>query len=288
MAKSDKYSIIDLKKQFPTDEVCLEYMFDALHTRECSCGGKYIQLKGRRQFQCSKCRFQIAPQINTIFEKSSTPLTIWFHAIFIFSNAKSGISAKELERQLGVTYKTAWRILNLIRKSLGQKNNKLSGDVEMDETYFGGRFHSGIGNARQKEAIAAKSVIVGAIERKGNTKAEVSPNTKAKTLGNFLVKNVSLNGTRLLTDESNRYGKVAKGFDRHTVNHQKKEYVRGDIHTNTIEGFWSHFKRSVSGTHKTISKKYLQSYLDGFVWHRNNRHNDNARFAVLLGALLHS
>ena len=191
-----------------------------------------------------------------------------------------------MERQLGVTYKTAWRILNLIRKSLGQKGGRLSGDVEMDETYFGGRFKAGAGNARQKEAIAAKSVIAGAVERQGNAKAEVAPNGRAKTVGAFLLNNVDPVGTRLLTDESNRYDNVARDYNRHTVNHGKKEYARGDVHVNTIESFWGHFKKSVSGTHKVISKKYLQSYLDGFVWHRNNRHNDRERFAVLLGVLL--
>lgn len=108
MAKEDKYSIRDLKKEFPNDNVCLDYLFDTL-TRDCSCGGKYVRLKGRKQYQCSKCRFQIAPMSNTIFEKSATPLTLWFHAIFIFSNTKSGIFAKEMKRQLGVTYKCAWR-----------------------------------------------------------------------------------------------------------------------------------------------------------------------------------
>src|SRR3990167_8027709 len=101
MSQATKYSIRNLKADFPTDDVCLEYLFDTLHTRECSCGGQYSRLhtkNNRKQFQCSKCRFQIAPMSNTIFEKSSTPLTLWFHAIFIFSNAKSGISGKERER----------------------------------------------------------------------------------------------------------------------------------------------------------------------------------------------
>lgn len=132
MARKDKYSITDLKRDFPTDDACLIFLFDTLHTRKCSCGGTYSRLKGRKQFQCSKCRYQIAPTKETIFEKSTTPLTLWFHALFVFSNAKSGISAKELERQLGVTYKTAWRMLKLIREQLTQGKSKLSGDVEMD------------------------------------------------------------------------------------------------------------------------------------------------------------
>jgi len=120
MAQQDKYSIKDLAHEFPTDDACLDYLFDTLHSRECSCGGKYARIAVRKQFQCSKCRFQIAPMAGTIFEKSTTPLTSWFHALFVFSNAKSGVSSNEMQRQLGTTYKTAWRILHLIRKSLQQ------------------------------------------------------------------------------------------------------------------------------------------------------------------------
>lgn|SRR3990167_2863253 len=135
---NDKYGVKNLKRDFPTDEVCLSFIFDALHSRQCSCGGNYKLIKGRRQFQCSKCRFQIAPTAGTIFAKSDTPLTLWFHALLIFSNAKSGVSAKYLQRELEVTYKCAWRMLKLIRQALNQKGSKLTGKVEMDETYMSG------------------------------------------------------------------------------------------------------------------------------------------------------
>ena len=117
MAK-DKYGLTSLRKQFPNDDACLEFIFHALHTQECSCGGVYKRKEGRRQWQCSQCRNQIAPTAGTIFHKSNTPLTMWFHAVMVFSNAKSGISAKTIQRDLEVTYKTAWRILHLIRKAL--------------------------------------------------------------------------------------------------------------------------------------------------------------------------
>ena len=136
--REQRYGIKSLQKDFPTEAKVLEFLFDAQHSRECSCGGSYSLKSGRRQFQCSKCRYQIAPTANTLFHKSDTPLTLWFKAILTFSNAKSGISAKEMERQLEVTYKTAWRMLHLIRKALEQ-DGKLSGDVEMDTAYFGGK-----------------------------------------------------------------------------------------------------------------------------------------------------
>jgi len=127
----------------------------------------------------------------------------------------------------------------------------------------------------------------GAVERNGEMRARIAPNSKAKTLGHFLMETVDFKETILMTDESNRYNNVAKSIERYSVNHSKGEYARyGVIHVNTIEGFWSHVKRSVKGTHKVVSKKYLQSYLDGFVFHYNNRHNDNERFVSLLGTLM--
>lgn len=283
--REQRYGIKSLEKDFTTDEDCLEFIFDTQHNRKCSCGGSYSLKAGRRQFQCSKCRFQIAPTAYTLFHKSDTPLTLWFKAILTFSNAKSGISAKEMERQLEVTYKTAWRILHLIRKALEQ-DGKLSGDVEMDSAFFGGRFKSGKDNAKQKEAIAAKTVVMGAVQRGGKARLLIVPDNKAKTHGDFLNEMIDPQGTRLLTDKTNRLDKVAVGFNRHSVDHGKGEYVRGDVHANTIEGFWSHIKRSITGTHKVVSRKYLQEYLNAFVFHRNNRYSDKERFWALLGILI--
>lgn len=285
MKRTDKYGIVQLRKDFPNDRACLEFIFDALHTRECSCGGEYSYREGRRQFQCSKCRFHIAPTASTLFHKSDTPLTLWFAAILAFSNAKSGISAKEMERQLEVTYKTAWRMLHLIRKALKQEG-KLSGDVEMDTAYFGGRKSAGKDNANLSEAMRAKGVVMGAVQRGGNARLIVVPDAKAKTHGEFLAETVNPDGVRLMTDKTNRLDKVAVGFNRHAVDHHRGEYVRGDVHANTIEAFWSHIKRSITGTHKVVSRKYLQEYLDGFVFLRNNRHSDRERFALLLAILL--
>lgn len=286
MKRINRYGIRSLERDFPTEDVCLDYLFDAQHSRACSCGGSYKRVKGRKQYQCSKCRFQIAPLAGTIFHKSDTPLTLWFKALLAFSNAKSGISAKELERELEVTYKTAWRILMLIRKALTQGSDKLSGTVETDAAYFGGRYRSGKYNKYQKQAIAAKSVVMGAVERGGKARVSVVPNLSAKAHADFLTAAVERIGTRLMTDDTNMLNKIAVGYDRFSVNHKLGEYVKGDSYINTIEGFWSHVKRSIKGTHKVVSKKHLQEYLDGFVFHYNNRHSDKERFASLLGSVL--
>jgi len=286
MTRENKYGLLDLKKQFPSEDACLDYLFTTLHTPACSCGGTYKRVASRKQYQCSKCRFQIAPTAGTIFHKSDTPLTLWFHAIFVFSNAKSGISAKELERQLGVTYKTAWRMLKLIREALGQGGgNMLDGDVEMDSAYFGGKGNAGKNNENLSQVMKKKAVVIGATQRGGNMKAIVVPNNGAVAHGAFLEINVK-KGSRLLTDSTRVLKNVAEGYDRHMVDHHVFEYVRGDVHINNVESFWSHAKRSIKGTHKVISKKFLQAYLDGFVFHYNNRHSDKERFSALFGAIL--
>lgn len=222
----------------------------------------------------------------TIFEKSSTPLTLWFHAIMVFSNAKSGVSSKQLEREIEVTYKCAWRILHTIRISLSQSLQKLQGIVETDGAYFGGRKKAGKNNERLSEAFEAKSVVMAAMKRGGDMRAKVALNMGSVAVEDFLGQYVEKSGTRLMTDGSANYKRIEEDYDRHSVDHHRREYVRGDVYVNNVESFWSHVKRSVTGTHKGVSKKHLQTYLNGFVFHYNNWHNDRARFEALLGMLL--
>lgn len=288
MAKETKYGLREFKAEFPDDDACLAFLFNTRHTKECSCGGVYARLKGRKQYQCSKCRFQIAPMTGTIFEKSSSPLTLWFHAMFIFSNAKSGISAKEMERQLNVTYKTAWRILHLIRKSLKQSDKQLKGTIEADESYHGGKGDGGIYNKNQSKVMQQKTKVVAAIERGGDTKAQVIPRASRSILQQFIRRNVQ-EGASLFTDGSRQYPE--QGFDRGFVEHGRKQWTkeRPDgqvVHVNTVESFTAHVKRSIKGTHKAVSKQHFQEYLNAFVWLRNNRHNDRVRFHVLASLLV--
>lgn len=284
MARINKYTIKDLRKQFSTDDVCLDFIYDALHSRECSCGGTYKRIKNRKQYQCSKCRFQIAPTAGTIFHKSDTPLTDWFYALFIFSNAKSGISAKELERQLGVTYKCAWRMLKKIREALSQDSDKLDGTVEMDVAYFGGKGDAGKNNENLSKVMKMKAAVMGAVSRGGKVRLKVVPDASAMTIQAFLARNVA-STARLITDDAFTYVRSASNYAREIVRH-KEEYVRGDVHINGIETLWGHIKRSIKGTYKSISKQELQAYLDAFAFHYNNRHSDTDRFGVLLGSVL--
>lgn len=286
MAKETKYSVKDLKQDFPSEEACLNFIFEAQHSRACSCGGEYKLITGRRQFQCSKCRYQIAPCGNSIFHKSDTLLTLWFHAIWIFSNAKSGISAKEMERQLGVTYKCAWRILSLIRKALeNDRHALLGGIVESDVAYFGGRRYSGEYNKWQRQALAAKTIAIAAVQRDGEMRVRVIPaNTTAET-EKFIDATVE-DGSALFTDGGTTYLSSKKNYGHFAVDHSKKIFAKGIVHVNRVEAFWHHVKGSIKGTFKSVSKQHLQSYLDSFAWHYNNRHNDRKRFVALLGIVV--
>ena len=193
-----------------------------------------------------------------------------------------------MSRNLEVTYKCAYRILGRIRKVLKQDDFQLKGDVEIDTGYFGGKGYAGKDNVYLSRVMAKKSVVIVAVERGGRAKAEIVLDSSSKTMTSFIEKNIQSKTTSILTDSSKAYLKSDQTHDRYSVDHHKGEYTRGDIHINTVETFFSHLKRSITGTYKVISRQHLQSYLDGFVFHYNNRYNDKERFSLLVRMLLPS
>lgn len=266
-----KYTIKDLRKDFPNDDVCLDYIL----THKYSNTKGYHRVKGRKCYAHQSTGHQIHPLAGTIFEKSSTPLTLWFHAIFLFASSKNGVSAKELQRQLGVTYKCAWRIAHQIRSLMEQGGDLLKGTVEMDETYYGK------GGSPQTKA-KNKTAVIGMVERKGQVRAITAIDRKTPTIVNILSENVE-KGSHLMTDEWRAYRNSTKiGYRHSQIKHGVGSYVKGDVHTNSIEGFWGQFKRSVRGTYHFISEKHLQSYLDEFSFRYNLRNSAVPVFAVLL------
>ena len=283
---SSAFGIRSLRKRFPSEDACLEFLFKRRYGSRCSCGGKFVRIKGRRKYHCSRCLFQIAPTAGTIFEKSKVPLQLWFHALMMFSNAKSGLAAKTIQRDLEITYKCAWRMAHLIRSTLKQSDEVLKGNVELDLAFFGGKGDAGKNNERLKDVLKAKTKVLAAIERKKRARAQVVSSGSARNHKNFLWQNVSTKETKLMTDKTLHLDNVAKPYDRHSVHHKKREFVRGRVHTQTVDWFWSNTKGSLRGTHKSVSPKYLQSYLDGFVFHYNNAHSDRERFFALLDTVL--
>ena len=265
-----KYTIKHLRVEFGTDNKCLQFVFDNRYGKrfecpQCQQKGKFYLIEGRKRFDCV-CGYSVSPLADTIFHKSSTPLTLWFHAIFLFASSRNGVAAKELERQLGVTYKTAWRLAKQIRILFTEAKSPLSGTIETDETYVGGK-HKG------KRGLGAegKTAVFGMIERNGRAFGQVIPNVRMATLQPLINRNAQKNST-ILTDELRSYSRVrVNGYNHETIKHGMGEYVRGQIHTNSIEGFWSQMKRSISGTHHAVSPKYLQLYVDEFVWRYSYR-----------------
>lgn len=279
--KIERYTIDTLHKQFPDDDTCLDYMFRQQYGTLAACpkcgvvNPRYYRVRNRKCYACNDCGYQLSPLANTIFHKSETSLKKWFYAIYLFSVGKNGVSAKEIERHLGVTYKTAWRMAKQIRLMMQESGSPLSGIVEADETYVGGK-------RRTKERWDNKTAIVGIVEKQknvGQVKAFTTPHADATVTLPFLKSNI-MPGSTLHTDDSKIYYRVKRDFTHQFVNHSKLEYVRSGVHTNTIEGFWSQLKRSVDGTYHCVSPKYLQYYVNEFVYRYN--HRNVAAFPALL------
>ena len=223
----------------------------------------------------------------TIFEGSATSLRLWFHAIYLMSQTRGGISAKQLERELGVTYKTAWRMAKQIRTLLDEDGGPLKGVVEVDETWHGGKvqFPGRKGRTGQQpgyNSLANKTPIVGAVERGGRVKAKVASNVRSATLMPLVAEHVMPDAT-VFTDEHSGYNPLTKrGYAHRRVNHSARVYVSGDVHTNTIEGFWSLLKNGIRGTYHAVGTNYLQSYVNEYAFRYNHRKDAPGMFAAFL------
>ncbi len=270
--KEQRYSVLEFNELFPTDDSCLDYVFNARFGKleicpACAKESKFFRIKSKKVYSCQQCGHQISPLAETIFHKSSTSLKTWFYAIFLFGASKNGVAAKELERQLKVTYKTAWRMAQQIRKLYSSVDSGMMfGTVEVDETYIGGK-----AKGKRGRGAANKTAVVGIVQRGDEVRAYVVPDTKSRTVMPLIDKNVK-KFTKVVTDEYAIYNRLSiKGFMHDWVNHSAGQYVDGDLHTNTIEGFWSQLKRSVNGTYHAVSPKYLQRYVDEFAFRYNRR-----------------
>ena len=275
-----KYTVKDFNADYQTDADALAFIFKMRypHGATCKCGKKdcFHALKKRRVYECAWCGHQLSPTAGTIFHKSSTSLKSWLFAMFLISNSKNGVSAMELQRQLGVTYKTAWRMNHQIRKLMQSDGGMMSGIVEADETYIGG-----IRPGKRGRGAAGKTPVVGVLERGGDVQAKVADNVKTATVMPNILANVA-KGATVCTDELWSYNPLTReGFNHLRVGHAAGEYVRGNAHTNSIEGFWSQLKRSINGTFHHVSKQHLQKYVNEFVYRYNLRGSDFPIFSDL-------
>lgn len=301
-ASESQYSLMEFTRDFPDDETCLRWLWttrytpDGTHAHCPRCDAerafqRYETKQQRQSWTCTTCSLHIHPTAGTIFHKSSTALHLWFYAMYLMTSTRCGISAKQLERELGVTYKTAWRMFTLIRNELmtQEPDPPLSGTVEMDEMYVAGKPRAkdraefakaeNVRSAALKWSDRTKTQVWGAVERQGRVAAHVIPSRQKPTLMRNVRSLVDPNAT-IYTDSAHAYSKLPQRHD--TVDHHAKVYVSGDVHTQTIDGFWSLVKRGISGTHHDVSPKWLQGYLNEYVWRYNRRDSGRAMFLSLI------
>lgn len=299
-SSESQYSLMEFMREYPDDDACLEalwrrrYSEDGEHAYCPKCETervfkRYATAQQRQSWSCVACSHKLHPTAGTIFHKSSTSLHLWFYAMYLMTSTRCGISAKQLERELGVTYKTAWRMAHLIRTELmEQPDEPLSGKVELDETWVGGKLKyrgSGPGKrgvAKGQSTLANKTAVAGALQRGGRVIAVTVPNIKTATLMTHVEKRV-LPETIVFTDELASYRHLGRqGYEHHRVNHKANVWVSGDAHTNSIEGFWSLVKRGLGGVYHSVSAKHLQGYLNEYAWRYNHRSHRRAMFDLLL------
>jgi transposase-like protein len=265
----------DLIERFGSDERCREYLEELRwpHGPECPrCNSKKVsRIESRNQFECGDCRYQFSVTSGTLFHDSHLPLWKWFLAIYLVTESKKGISAKQMQRILGTkSYKTAWYLCHRIRAAMATNDGEqlLVGIVEADETWIGGK-HRGAGQGQRQ-----RQMVMGAVQRDGSVRLRVGRAADRTTLHGFLNEVVADEAEAIFTDSWKAYLGIGDDDTRHeVVNHFREEWVRGEVHTQTIENVWSLFKRSIVGSYHQLSVKHLPAYLDELEWRYNNRHN---------------
>lgn len=283
------YSLMEFEREFPDDVACLEYLMsrlypDGIYCPKCARVTKHHRLRNRPAYSCQFCGRHEYPLKGTIFQGSSTSLYIWFRAIYLMASTRCGISAKQLERETGVSYPTAHRMFKQIRSLLGQDLDRWFGTVEVDEAYFGGRpqwkhRQRLQGTGRPGPGRTDRPPVFGMAKRPRPEKGEAHGKVYAKAVTRLdmatiepEIKRRILWGSRVISDEYKTYDALRyMGYQHDRVRHSDRVYVSGDVHTQTIEGFWSLVKRGISGVYHGVSSEYLQSYLDEYVFRYNNR-----------------
>ena len=290
------YTIAKFVKEYPTDDVCLDKLFHIQYAQLKGCpacgveNAEYKRIKTRRCYQCVECGHQLYPTAGTVFEKTTTPLRFWFYAMYMMVVTRNGVSAKEIERALGVTYKTAWRMAHKIREMMCNRPiHLLKGDVMVDETALGGadRFRH---KDKKKKTIGfdGKTVIMAMIEDKKKViSLQISDKANQDDFKAIITEHIDKSSV-LISDGHGGYRKVGKEYSKHeVVSHEKNEYVnKNGYSTNAVENYWSTFKRMVKGTHIHISEKHLSKYLAENTFRYENRERPDEMFEIMLSQLV--
>ena len=268
-------NLVSLIEQYGDEKKCREYLEalkwdDGVKCPRCG-SDKVSRIIKRDQYDCDKCRYQFSVTAGSIFHDSHLPLWKWFLAVYLMAESKKGISANQIKRSLQISYKTAWYLCHRIREAMNEvhaNQPKLTGIVEVDETYVGGNY-----DKRRKRAKYGKPAVMGLLQRNGKLEVRCIPTTGARVLNGIVNDRVDKKAT-IMTDELAAYKRLDKTFKHECVTHSKEEWVRGDVSTNGVESAWSLFKRSIVGSYHQISTKHLDSYLQEFEWRFNGRKNE--------------
>lgn len=291
-----RYTISQFRKDFPNDDACLDKIFQLrFNNLICKCGANepFKRVKNRRAYQCPSCAFQIYPTKDTIFEKTTTPLTYWFHAIYLQTTTRNGVAAKELERQLNICYKTALRMSHQIKKLMANKNqNPFYGIVEIDETYIGCKL-SNLKNRKKaevdriplREPMYGKTIIFGILQRDGEVFTQVIPSATREVV-EPIIKGKVLPPSKINTDTANIYSHLKKDYVHDTVNHKDREWVWKDCHVQNMESFWNQVKRTIKGTHIHVSGTHIQKYLDEISFRWEHRNQQDTMFETILSRVV--
>jgi transposase-like protein len=267
-------NLINLIERYGNEGKCRAYLEELRWPNGIACprcGSTSIsRVLDRDQFDCNSCRYQFSVTSGTTFHDSHLPLWKWFATIYLMIESKKGISSNQVKRTIGVSYKTAWYLCHRVRNAMTEARPKLLREiVEVDETFVGGKA-KGFGHGYRGN----KAVVVGATQRNGETRLQVIVGNDRKSLHEFIRKHTAPDTKAIYTDDWPAYRGIGDSDTRHeTVNHSAEEWVRGDVHTNTVEGVWSLLKRSIVGSYHKISIKHLEAYLDELEWRYNNREN---------------
>ena len=294
-SSTSEYTLTEFQRDFPNDAACLEHLWrtryspDGKHAECPKCETervfkRYATKQGRQSWTCIGCGHHVHPTAGTIFHKSSTSLHLWFYAMYLMTSTRCGISAKQLERELGVHYKTAWRMFNKIRNELmgDEDAGPLDGRVvEVDETSWGGKPRRKLTRAEAQAFREAKTTVLGMVERGGKVRLRVIAARRGEPLSGAVRANINPESI-LITDDWMAYRPLRHEYKAHKViNHSAGSYVDGEIHTNTIEGFFGNLKTGMRGTYKKVSGEWLQSYLDEYAWRYNQRRGGSMFHALL-------
>ena len=285
-------SFYQFQKQFPDDEACLRHIMKVryggteIDCPKCGEHGRFYRMTRERAFVCQNCKYQLHPTVGTPMHRTHLPLHKWFYAMYLFTASRHGVSAAELQRQLDISYKSAWRMGHEIRKFMAavDGDGTLDGIVELDEAYIGGRRVGG-----KKKGLtgrgADKAIVFGMVERGGEVITRVVETASRRDMLPHVRRHVEP-GTHISTDEYMPYRALPKmGCSHGTVKHRAKQYVSGIDHVNNIEAFWLILKRSIRGTHVWVSKKHLSNYLGEFEYRYNRRKRSASMFAELVASL---